>query len=103
MLDTPDSGTAVRKTLSYNDPVWADRLTSVKVGNTEKTISYEDAENDYISGNPEEYFTGKDYRFQWQKGRQLSSAEVGSILSGNRMQVDYTYDMSGIRSFLSVL
>ena len=44
------------------------------------------------SGNPVTYYNGRDYHFDWSKGRQLTEAVVGG------QTVKYAYDMSGVRS-----
>ena len=82
--------------LSYNDTIWRDRLTSVKVGNTTGNIVYESVGNGFISGNPISYYNGRSYSFTWQNGRQLSTASVGNT------NVSYSYDMSGLRSSKTV-
>ncbi len=96
ITDTPDNGTAVQKTLTYGNSTWKDLLTKVKVGNTEKSITYESAATGYISGNPITYYNGSDYTFTWQKGRQLASTTTGGTT------ISYTYDMSGVRSSKTV-
>ena len=44
------------------------------------------------SGNPVTYYNGRDYHFDWSKGRQLTEAVVGG------QTVKYAYDMAGVRS-----
>ena len=82
--------------LSYDDTIWRDRLSSVKVGNTTRNIVYESVGNGFISGNPISYYNGRSYSFTWQNGRQLSTAAVGNT------NVSYSYDMSGLRSSKTV-
>jgi RHS repeat-associated protein len=94
--DPYNSSTTTVIELSYTDPIWRDRLTTVKVGNTTGNIVYESVGSGFISGNPISYYNGRSYSFTWQNGRQLSTASVGNT------NVSYSYDMSGLRSSKTV-
>ena len=86
---------AVIKSFGYTNPSWPDLLTSVTSGSTTKDILYEGQTQTSdlpSSGNPITYYNGRDYHFDWSKGRQLTSATVDG------KQVSYTYDMAGVRS-----
>jgi len=96
IIKSPYTNTATTIELFYNDSIWADRLSSVKVGNTTGNIVYENAGTGFISGNPISYYNGRNYSFSWQNGRQLSTTTVGNT------SVSYSYDMSGLRSSKTV-
>ena len=86
---------AVIKSFGYTNPSWPDLLTSVTVGGTTKDILYEgqtQTSDVPSSGNPVTYYNGRDYHFDWSKGRQLTEAVVGG------QTVKYAYDMAGVRS-----
>ena len=86
---------AVIKSFGYTNPSWPDLLTSVTVGGTTKDILYEGQTQTSdlpTSGNPVTYYNGRDYHFDWSKGRQLTEAVVGG------QTVKYAYDMAGVRS-----
>ena len=86
---------AVIKSFGYTNPSWPDLLTSVTVGGTTKDILYEGQTQTSgvpSSGNPVTYYNGRDYHFDWSKGRQLTEAVVGG------QTVKYAYDMAGVRS-----
>ena len=86
-------GTGGTKTLKYEDSMWHDRLTSVKIGSGQEVdIIYETPSSGFISGNPISYYNGQQYSFSWKNGRQLATASVGST------SVTYDYDMAGVRS-----
>ncbi|MBS1402257.1 MAG: hypothetical protein HPZ79_04635 [Oscillospiraceae bacterium] len=81
--------------LTYANTSWPDLLTSVTVGGTTKSITYQTT-NGNLTGNPITYYNGTDYTFGWGKGTQLTSATVGDT------EISYTYDMSGVRSSKTV-
>ena len=86
---------AVTKSFGYTNPSWPDLLTSVTSGSTTKDILYEGQTRTSdlpSSGNPVTYYNGRDYHFDWSKGRQLTDAVVGG------QTVKYAYDMAGVRS-----
>ena len=86
---------AVIKSFGYTNHSWPDLLTSVTVGGTTKDILYEGQTQTSdlpTSGNPVTYYNGRDYHFDWSKGRQLTEAVVGG------QTVKYAYDMAGVRS-----
>ena len=85
----------VTKSFGYTNPSWPDLLTSVTSGSTTKDILYEGQSQTSdlpSSGNPVTYYNGRDYHFDWSKGRQLTEAVVGG------QTVKYAYDMAGVRS-----
>ena len=85
----------VTKSFGYTNPSWPDLLTSVTSGSTTKDILYEGQSQTSdlpTSGNPVTYYNGRDYHFDWSKGRQLTEAVVGG------QTVKYAYDMAGVRS-----
>ena len=64
-------------------------------GSTTKDVLYEGQSKTSdlpTSGNPVTYYNGRDYHFDWSKGRQLTEAVVGG------QTVKYAYDMAGVRS-----
>ena len=86
---------AVTKSFGYTDPSWPDLLTSVTANGTTKDVLYEGQSQTSdlpTSGNPVTYYNGRDYHFDWSKGRQLTEAVVGG------QTVKYAYDMAGVRS-----
>jgi RHS repeat-associated protein len=86
---------AVTKSFGYTNASWPDLLTSVTSGSTTKDILYEGQNQTSdvpSSGNPVTYYNGRDYHFDWSKGRQLTEAVVGG------QTVKYAYDMAGVRS-----
>ena len=90
---------AVTKSFGYTNPSWPDLLTSVTANGTTKDVLYEGQSQTSdvpSSGNPVTYYNGKDYAFTWTKGRQLAKAVVDG------KTVEYTYDMSGIRTSKTV-
>ena len=83
------------KSFGYTNPSWPDLLTSVTANGTTKDVLYEGQSRTSdlpSSGNPVTYYNGRDYHFDWSKGRQLTEAVVGG------QTVKYAYDMSGVRS-----
>ena len=89
----------VTKSFGYTNPSWPDLLTSVTANGTTKDVLYEGQSQTSdlpSSGNPVTYYNGKDYTFTWTKGRQLAKAVVDG------KTVEYTYDMSGIRTSKTV-
>ena len=85
----------VTKSFGYTNPSWPDLLTSVTANGTTEDILYEGQTRTSdvpSSGNPITYYNGKEYSFTWTKGRQLAKAVVAG------KTVEYTYDMSGVRS-----
>ena len=85
----------VTKSFGYTNPSWPDLLTSVTANGTTKDVLYEGQSQTSdlpSSGNPVTYYNGRDYHFDWSKGRQLTEAVVGG------QTVKYAYDMSGVRS-----
>ena len=86
---------AVTKSFGYTNPSWPDLLTSVTANGTTKDVLYEGQSQTSdlpTSGNPVTYYNGRDYHFDWSKGRQLTEAVVGG------QTVKYAYDMAGVRS-----
>ena len=85
----------VTKSFGYTNPSWPDLLTSVTANGTTKDVLYEGQSKTSdlpTSGNPVTYYNGRDYHFDWSKGRQLTEAIVGG------QTVKYAYDMAGVRS-----
>ena len=85
----------VTKSFGYTNPSWPDLLTSVTANGTTKDVLYEGQSQTSdlpSSGNPVTYYNGRDYHFDWSKGRQLTEAVVGG------QTVKYAYDMAGVRS-----
>ncbi len=85
----------VTKSFGYTNLSWPDLLTSVTSGSTTKDVLYEGQSKTSdlpTSGNPVTYYNGRDYHFDWSKGRQLTEAVVGG------QTVKYAYDMAGVRS-----
>ena len=85
----------VTKSFGYTNPSWPDLLTSVTANGTTKDVLYEGQSKTSdlpTSGNPVTYYNGRDYHFDWSKGRQLTEAVVGG------QTVKYAYDMAGVRS-----
>ena len=83
------------KSFGYTNPSWPDLLTSVTANGTTKDVLYEGQSQTSdvpTSGNPVTYYNGRDYHFDWSKGRQLTEAVVGG------QTVKYAYDMAGVRS-----
>ena len=83
------------KSFGYTNPSWPDLLTSVTANGTTKDVLYEGQSQTSdvpSSGNPVTYYNGRDYHFDWSKGRQLTEAVVGG------QTVKYAYDMAGVRS-----
>ena len=86
---------AVTKSFGYTNASWPDLLTSVTANGTTKDVLYEGQSQTSdlpSSGNPVTYYNGRDYHFDWSKGRQLTEAVVGG------QTVKYAYDMAGVRS-----
>lgn len=85
----------VTKSFGYTNASWPDLLTSVTANGMTKDILYEGQSRTSdlpSSGNPVTYYNGRDYHFDWSKGRQLTEAVVGG------QTVKYAYDMAGVRS-----
>ncbi|HJI91017.1 MAG TPA: AHH domain-containing protein [Clostridiales bacterium] len=85
----------VTKSFGYTNPSWPDLLTSVTANGTTKDVLYEGQSQTSdlpTSGNPVTYYNGRDYHFDWSKGRQLTEAVVGG------QTVKYAYDMAGVRN-----
>ena len=83
------------KSFGYTNPSWPDLLTSVTANGTTKDVLYEGQSQTSdvpTSGNPVTYYNGRDYHFDWSKGRQLTEAVVGG------QTVKYAYDMAGVRN-----
>ena len=81
----------------YNNPQWADLLTSFD----HHAILYEgqsDIDDNVISGNPIQYYNGTSWRFSWAKDRQLISATD----EDNSININYAYDIDGIRNSKTV-
>ena len=88
-------GGTTLKSFGYTNPSWPDLLTSVTANGTTKDVLYEGQSQTSdlpSSGNPVTYYNGRDYHFDWSKGRQLTEAVVGG------QTVKYAYDMAGVRS-----
>ena len=88
-------GGTTLKSFGYTNPSWPDLLTSVTANGTTKDVLYEGQSRTSdlpSSGNPVTYYNGRDYHFDWSKGRQLTEAVVGG------QTVKYAYDMAGVRS-----
>ena len=88
-------GGTTLKSFGYTNPSWPDLLTSVTANGTTKDVLYEGQSQTSdlpTSGNPVTYYNGRDYHFDWSKGRQLTEAVVGG------QTVKYAYDMAGVRS-----
>ena len=88
-------GGTTLKSFGYANPSWPDLLTSVTANGMTKDILYEGQSRTSdlpSSGNPVTYYNGRDYHFDWSKGRQLTEAVVGG------QTVKYAYDMAGVRS-----
>ena len=88
-------GGTTLKSFGYANPSWPDLLTSVTANGMTKDILYEGQSQTSdlpSSGNPVTYYNGRDYHFDWSKGRQLTEAVVGG------QTVKYAYDMAGVRS-----
>ncbi len=79
------SGSA-NHTYTYGDSEWKDLLTA---------YDGEEIEYDAI-GNPESYYNGTRWEFDWENGRQLASADSSDHA------IAYTYDMAGIRDSKTV-
>ncbi len=75
-----------RPMATAGDSQWLDLLTA---------YDGEEIEYDAI-GNPESYYNGTRWTFDWEKGRQLVSAESSSH------DISYTYGMAGIRDSKTV-
>ena len=75
---TASGQNSVNKTFSYANAAWPDLLTSVTVGGTTKSITYQTSESGNLTGNPLTYYNGTDYTFGWGKGTQLTSATTNS-------------------------
>ena len=73
-------------TYTYGDADWKDLLTAYDGQN----ITYDEI------GNPTSYYNGTRWDFDWEKGRQLVSAE------SDDHEIEYTYDMAGIRDSKTV-
>ena len=73
-------------TYTYGDADWKDLLTAYDG----QTITYDEI------GNPTSYYNGTRWDFDWEKGRQLVSAE------SDDHEIEYTYDMAGIRDSKTV-
>ena len=89
------SSATLVKSFGYTNPSWPDLLTSVTANGTTKDVLYEGQSKTSdlpTSGNPVTYYNGRDYHFDWSKGRQLTEAVVGG------QTVKYAYDMAGVRS-----
>ena len=89
------SSATLVKSFGYTNPSWPDLLTSVTANGTTKDVLYEGQSQTSdlpTSGNPVTYYNGRDYHFDWSKGRQLTEAVVGG------QTVKYAYDMAGVRS-----
>ena len=89
------SSATLVKSFGYTNPSWPDLLTSVTANGTTKDVLYEGQSQTSdlpSSGNPVTYYNGRDYHFDWSKGRQLTEAVVGG------QTVKYAYDMAGVRS-----
>ena len=85
----------VTKSFGYTNASWPDLLTNVTANGTTKDVLYEGQSQTSdlpSSGNPVTYYNGRDYHFDWSKGRQLTEAVVGG------QTVKYAYDMAGVRS-----
>ena len=85
----------------YGNEDWKDLLTKYDTGDEYDTgeILYEgqNAVTDSpLSGNPISYYNGTRWAFDWEKGRQLVSAE------SDDHEIEYTYDMAGIRDSKTV-
>ena len=93
---TASGQNGVNKTFSYANAAWPDLLTSVTVGGTTKSITYQTSESGNLTGNPITYYNGADYTFEWGKGTQLTKATKNSTTT------TYAYDMSGVRSSKTV-
>ena len=80
---------------TYGNADWKDLLTKYDTGE----ILYEGqtaVTDTPLSGNPISYYNGTRWEFDWEKGRQLVTAES----SGH--YIEYTYDMAGIRDSKTV-
>ena len=89
------SSATLVKSFGYTNPSWPDLLTSVTANGTTKDVLYEGQSQTSdlpTSGNPVTYYNGRDYHFDWSKGRQLTEAVVGG------QTVKYAYDMAGVRN-----
>ena len=89
------SSATLVKSFGYTNPSWPDLLTSVTANGTTKDVLYEGQSKTSdlpTSGNPVTYYNGRDYHFDWSKGRQLTEAVVGG------QTVKYAYDMAGVRN-----
>ena len=73
-------------TYTYGDADWKDLLTAYDG----QSITYDEI------GNPTSYYNGTRWDFDWEKGRQLVSAE------SDDHEIEYTYDMAGIRDSKTV-
>jgi RHS repeat-associated protein len=78
--------TANGHTYTYGNPSWADLLTAYDG----ILISYDEI------GNPESYYNGKHWEFDWIQGRQLKRAYTTSPTEDTT--IDYTYDADGLRT-----
>ena len=95
-----DAGGNTLHSYTYGNADWKDLLTAYDG----RSFLYEGqmydadwkAAGPVKSGNPIIYFNGTEWRFSWEKGRQLASA------TGNGKTISYTYDMAGIRDSKTV-
>ena len=92
ILDVTVSGIySSYKAFTYGNDTWKDLLTTIKIGSTSQSISYD------ASGNPTNWYNGNTLtNLTWSKGRQLTNLNKGTTA------ISYTYDMSGIRSSKTV-
>lgn len=80
------STTAEVSSYGYTNSDWIDLLTAYNG----QTIQYDEI------GNPLTYNNGTAWTFEWERGRQLMSAEAEG------KSISYTYDMDGIRDSKTV-
>ena len=66
---------------TYGDAEWLDLLTAYD----NQSITYDEI------GNPLSYYNGTRWAFEWENGRQMTTAE------SDAHEISYTYDMDGIR------
>ena len=71
---------------TYGDAEWLDLLTAYD----NQSITYDEI------GNPLSYYNGTRWAFEWENGRQMTTAE------SDAHEVSYTYDMDGIRDSKTV-